>query len=269
MNKSTWTFYTAIIAIAFAAFACTNNNNAAIGSAPKSKETVSKAVAVAYDNTFVNAFDKQLNFELFYDIDSRFKATISKEKLHQAKSIVDILPEKATQQIESCQLVEVEIYKGEKQKGRSSELNEAQLKLLQSADYSTDICIKANYKTKNAHTGELESEYLSYYITVVPEKEAEFTSGQDALMDYLKENSKKETAIITKDKLKAGRVNFTVTKNGTVSNVQLTSTSGYPTVDTTLVELIQNMPQNWTPATNSKGEKVEQEFVFFFGMEGC
>ena len=30
-----------------------------------------------------------------------------------------------------------------------------------------------------------------------------------------------------------------------------------------------NMPQTWIPATNAKGEKIDQELVFFFGMEGC
>jgi hypothetical protein len=33
--------------------------------------------------------------------------------------------------------------------------------------------------------------------------------------------------------------------------------------------MITNMPGKWNPATNSKGEKVDQELVFFFGRQGC
>jgi len=83
------------------------------------------------------------------------------------------------------------------------------------------------------------------------------------------ENSKEKTAIIKRDKLQPGRVSFTVTKDGAIKNVKLTSTSGYTSVDKTLVELITKMPKKWKPATNSKGDKVDQELVFFFGVAGC
>ena len=108
-----------------------------------------------------------------------------------------------------------------------------------------------------------------YYLTVIPEKEAAYASGHDALIAYLKENSKDKTAIIKEDKLQPGKVNFTITKNGTIANVKLTSTSGYTSVDKALIELITYMPEKWDPATNSKREKVDQELVFFFGLAGC
>lgn len=55
----------------------------------------------------------------------------------------------------------------------------------------------------------------------------------------------------------------------TIAHVKLTETSGYTSVDKGLVELITTMTGKWDPATNSKGESVNQELVFFFGLEGC
>ena len=121
----------------------------------------------------------------------------------------------------------------------------------------------------NLNTGKLVSNYLTYFITVVPEKEAEFVYGQDALLNYLKEKSKEKTLIIQKDQLRPGQFRFTVTKDGEVANVRLNSSSGYPSVDTTLMELISSLKGKWNPATNAKGEAVDQELIFFFGMEGC
>ena len=89
------------------------------------------------------------------------------------------------------------------------------------------------------------------------------------VIEYLKENSKEEVAIIEQDQLSACRVHFTVTKKGTIKNVKLYSTSGYSTVDKMLVEMVSTMPEKWDPATNSKGDNVDQELVFFFGKAGC
>ena len=219
-----------------------------------------------------NIIDIRTATDLLYNVDSRFIHTITKESLNKAKSIIDILPEKATESIESYQAVKVSIIHGDKETSETGDgdlLNTAQLKLLQATDYSTNIHIRANYKSKKAGTSELENDYLVYYMTIIPEKEAEYISGRDALIAYLKENSKEKTAIIKQDQLEPGKVSFTITKKGTVSNIKLTSTSGYPSVDKTLVELITNMPENWHPATNSKGENVDQELIFFFGLEGC
>ncbi len=33
--------------------------------------------------------------------------------------------------------------------------------------------------------------------------------------------------------------------------------------------LMNNLPGTWMPAKNEKGEKVAQELVFFYGIEGC
>ena len=221
---------------------------------------------------FFNPLASRLLPTCFYNIDSRYIATITKEDLYKAKSIIDILPEKATKSITSFQAVKVSILDNDQETseiGVDDVLTTAQIKLLQSTDYSTNIYIKADCRSKNAFMGGFDKKHLTYFITIIPEKEAEFKGGHDALIDYLKESSKEETAIIKQDHLRPGKVSFTITKKGTPANVKLTSTSGYPSVDEALVELIMTMPGKWDPATNSKGEKVDQELIFFFGLQGC
>jgi len=214
---------------------------------------------------------EQPDLDLFYGIDTRFIAKVSKEKLGNSTSIIDILPKEETLNKENFQNVRVSIL-GENETteiGQSDVLNAAQLEILQAADYSTNIRITSDCKTKNRFTGRLVSYDLVYYITIIPENQAKYKDGDDALIEYLKENMKDKTGIIRKDNLKPGQVSFTVTKSGTIENAQLESTSGYTLIDNALVELVSTMSENWNPATNSKGEKVDQQLIFFFGKQGC
>ena len=272
MKKSIFIFCTVLITFSLTAFGYMNWGHA--GTEPTKKPDCSKLV-LGYN--YIDGLINQKYIDLVYKVEPRFNTTITKERLSRAKSILDILPKKAIQSVANYQNVQVailhedlEISKADKRETGSSEiLNEKQIKLLQSADYSANIFISANYSRKNAVSGEVEYGYLPYYITIVPEKETEYATGNDAFVQYIKENLQQEAAIIQEDQLKPGKVVFTVTREGTIADVQLTSTSGYPSVDEALVELIANTPGKWQPASNSAGEKVEQKLVFFFGLEGC
>lgn len=230
------------------------------------------STAIAFDNDPLLLFNKPIGSDFFLKISPRFIHTITKEKLHQATSIIDILPEKANQWVHSYQAVKVTVLDGEEEiseRGIGDQLNAAQSKLVQSANYSTDFYIEADYSIKNDGTGALEKSDLVYYFTVVPEKAATYEDSMDKLLSYLKEQSSKKTAYINQYDMKPGKLRFTVTQNGNISNVRLSSTTGYPEVDQQLFDLISEMPGRWNPATNSKGEKVDQELVLSFGSEGC
>ena len=56
---------------------------------------------------------------------------------------------------------------------------------------------------------------------------------------------------------------------GAVEQVKLERSSGYPAIDKVMIELIQNAPHKWSPATNAQGEAVDQELVISFGQLGC
>ncbi len=210
--------------------------------------------------------------DFLYDIDFRFQTRITKEDLQKATSIIDILPKKATHELISYNEVKVALLRGDSEilaTGDTELLNAAQLELLKTADYSTNFYIKADCAKKHREPGYLESYDLVYYMTVTPEKEAEYKDGYQAMLDYLKDNSSKEITIAEEGGLKSGKLFFTITQNGKISNVNLESTSGYKSIDQKMLNLIETLPGDWQPATNSKGEKVDQTLVFSFGIMGC
>jgi hypothetical protein len=272
MKKSILIMSTLLIILSLSAFGfihqgdfdSTQNNN-----------TVSKTIAWA--KAVFSDEDKQAEVDFFYNIDSRFGTTITKEKLHRATSVVDIVPEEAEWSKVSFLNMKVAILQGDNEihaLGDDEVLNAAQATLLQSADYSTSFYLKGRGKRKDAGPNGLkdnnQEEFdFTYYLTVTPEKEAKYTGGQDALIGYLKENSIEKTAIVKQDRLERGSVSFTITKKGTIAKVKLSSTSGYPSIDYAMVELINKLPETWEPATNFKGDKIDQEFVFSFGRGGC
>ncbi|WP_185956540.1 energy transducer TonB [Changchengzhania lutea] len=115
----------------------------------------------------------------------------------------------------------------------------------------------------------MENSYSTPHHTIVPEYQARYKSGKEALATFLKENTKNVTANLDAKKLQAAKLFFTVTKSGTIENVKLDRPSGYPEVDEAMVDLINKAPGIWIPAINYKGEKVDQELVVSFGLMGC
>lgn len=219
----------------------------------------------------LNDYNQYNKIDFIYNINSRFIWNITKEELNQAKSIIDIYPKDATLGMDNFSNVQVTLMNNGKEVsefGEDETLNEAQLKLLQTLDYSSNFYVRANY-TKTNYAGQEVENYIVYYITVVPEKKAVYNKGKTALIDYLKKNTAKDIEIVKKDKLEPGQIRFTVTTDGTIADVNLDSSSGYKKLDKKMVKLIENMPEKWEPATNAKGEPVEQTLIFFYGIEGC
>lgn len=275
MKKGILIICTVFTAVGFMAFSYMNSSNEAIN---KKETSCNSAI---YENNYGDIFDYSNIPDLVYKVESRFNSTITKEDLNNAITILDIVPEAATAIRSDYRNVRVTILHdtGEiTEIGENEVLNTAQIKLLKSADYSTNIrieslCNRRNVSTCNSHkaiNGQIiKNDQLVYYMTITPKKEAKYAKGYDALIDYLRENSKENTVVIRKDKLEPGRVQFTVTKTGKIKNVHLNSTCGYDSVDATLMNMISNMTGKWEPAISSKGKKVDQTFTFFFGIQGC
>lgn len=272
MKKSIFILAAVGIALILTTFGNKNLSNAV----PDQPETTDSKTAV-FENVLLNALHKKAGLDLVYKVDSRFNATITKEKLNKATTVLDLIPKEADWSKIAFLSMKIALLQGDDEIavwGDDEVLTAAQIMLLQSTDYANSFYINARGKNKDSGTERLkqfgEEEYdLAYYITIVPEQEAEYSAGYHALITYLKENTREAITIIQEGKIQPCRLNFTVTQAGTIADVKLDATSGYPAIDEALVELITNMPGKWHPATNSKGEKVDQEFVFFFGLEGC
>lgn len=226
----------------------------------------------SFDADIVYTMNPSMVDDLIYKIDSRFIHRITKTDIEKAISIADLLPEEATKSIVSYENAWISIIEEEKEAGeagKSDVLTLAQKQLLEATDYTSNIAISSDHTIKVEDTEELRKSYLRYSTSIVPEQIAAYTEGTNVLIAYLKANSRGYTAAIIREQLRPCRVNFTVNKTGKIADVKLTSSSGYPTVDEVLVDLINNMPGTWTPATNAAGEYVDQELVFFFGTDGC
>ncbi|MFT4682000.1 MAG: hypothetical protein ACI9FU_002259 [Granulosicoccus sp.] len=236
------------------------------------QEVVSSKTIAASVNSGPSLFMDQSSRKIFYAVGSRFLATVKKADLHKATSILDFVPKEETEGLESYTNVKVGVLKkdGETIKmGTEATLNKAQLKLLRSTDYSTDFYINADAKKGTYELWEQSTYDLVYYFTIIPEKEAAYQDGNEALVDFVKKNTKKLESSIIADQLKAGKVRFTISKSGTVSGASLDSSCGFESLDKAIIDLLGSSPGKWTPATNGAGENVEQELVFSFGITGC
>jgi hypothetical protein len=153
--------------------------------------------------------------------------------------------------------------------GTTSTLTKSQLTFINSLTYSTSFVVETEYVQKNPQCGKLELTTLTPHYTVVPEVQAEYEGGKESLMEFLRENSLELWKDIDEKELQPAKLFFTVTKSGAISNIYLDRTSNFPKIDKRMKELLSKVPGNWNSATNSLGEKVDQELVVSFGLMGC
>ena len=136
-------------------------------------------------------------------------------------------------------------------------------------DYSTNFSLEG-YSTPNNLVRVInEKRYFNYYMTVIPEQQATYKAGNKTFIDFLKTNCQPTIAKVQRGNLKSGKISFTVTKTGTISNINIESTCGYPSVDEKMMDLMNELPDVWNGATNGKGEKVIQTLFFSYGQTGC
>ncbi len=206
--------------------------------------------------------------DFYYGVGTRYNATVTKSKLASAKTILEIIPERAQWQSAPVKTVELSIlntyFLDLRATSNSLMLSKEQLQVIKSAHYSDDFRIMAYCMDANQHTYD-----LSYFITVVPETEASYKTGNDDLINFLKESSSKAIEGLEKGKIGPGKISFTIDQSGNITKVKLLSTSGYTNIDELMQSLIERTSGNWSPATNDQGEAVSQKLVFSFGSIGC
>lgn len=279
MKKRVLVIVTVLLALSLTAFSVFKGNNATSYSEEISDSKIEKVdlteheLHVVHHNPFFMTLDKEDKSDFFIGIGTRFNG-LKKETLNEVRSFDDLIGKEHAQRIVAYKSLSVIVLDDSEQTeikitGTGGDFTKAQLELLQSSDYSSNLLISADYKEKNIETGLVEDSYWTPYITVIPETQASYKDGNEALIYYLRDYSLEETSLTQSDKLLPGKLYFTLSKFGTISNVQLRSTSGYTLVDNKLMELILKTSGSWHPAKNAKGETVDQQLVVSFGNMGC
>jgi len=268
MKKRIFIFSTTLIIFSLVIICLTNWTNT---------ETIEEHLVNSKDIAFQNnEYPKEKVIqELYYGIDARFEA-VNKQDVHNATTIYAFLNEGEKEQISQINSVAIIIIKNNQQSvireyGSDAQLTDAQIDLLKSTDYFSHFTIRTEFKEKNTETGKMEDRFFGPHITVVPENQAIYVDGKEALIEYLKINSKEDLNIIKGDKLGSIKISFIISKNGIVTDVKHDAmTTGYPSIDERFINLLENIPGKWIPAENTNGEKIDQELVFTFGpANGC
>lgn len=216
------------------------------------------------------------NNDFLFVIEPRFVTRVTPEQINTAQSAKDLLPDHEVNSIHSYENFAVTQYemgrlqlKENSPMSRSGELTENQKSLLQSLNCTNSFFISGKVQRMKKDSDELYFDTLIYYISVTPETEAVYENGNEALIEYLRNETKEDVAKVDSDRLQPGKIHFIVTKNGTIKNIEITHTCGYRKIDSRLLKLVNEMPGSWTPGTDSDGNAVDQELVFFFGLKGC
>ncbi len=267
MKKSILIVGTLVVGLSLMAFSFLSRNKAEVVFAA---DTIKPAPL--YEYNLADIVGSMKNSDLVYKVGSRYNHTISKVDLHRAKSITDVLPKQEFESKGFYRKATISVFENDvkmTELGEEALFTEAQIKLLQSTDYSSNVQVSALYEYEQTEGRNRSYDAVMYFLSITPEKEAEFAEGYDALISYLRENSKEHTTTIHKQQLKGGQFSFMVTKEGTIEKVELKSTSGYQEIDQVLIDLLKEMPGKWKPAIDANGEKIDQALTFFFGLEGC
>jgi len=262
MKKYNIILITSLAIIGLSIISCTNQN------VNNAKDLAVETKSIENEN--INAIPN-----LYYGVDARFEA-VKKATVHNATTIYDFLNAGEKEQIEHINSVDVIIVKDNQLSqisalGATDKFTDAQKKILKSTDYFSHFTVRTEFKSKNKDTGKLEERFFGPHITVVPRKQAIYVDGKEALIEYLKVNSKASMNVIKGNNLGAIKLSFIVSKDGIVKDVKHDAmTTGYTSIDNRFIELLKTIPGKWTPAENAKGEKIDQELVFTFGpRDGC
>jgi len=219
------------------------------------------------EHDFAPGFSDRLN----YEVRGRYRNPVTREKLIHANLMRDFIagyPSNWVQYYNSTKITATCNGKTMTAAGTNETLTAEQKHILNSADLAADIVVNAGYKTKNAVTNAMEDRNVNITLTVIPEIEAEYVGGRNAVIKYIEENVFHKISEKSRNHFHDGLISFTVDEIGAVTHVKLSASSGDPQTDKLLLDAISNMPK-WKPAENSKGIKVSQEFEFSIGNGGC
>lgn len=201
--------------------------------------------------------------------------SITKEKLKEVKTLLDLNPKHKSSWIKEYISVEISISYTRKLRratNKSDVLSPRQKEIINMADVDTDILVNIKYLPNNSFSHN-EIKELDFVVTIVPEQDAQYIGGQAQLKKYLK------TSIV--DKIPAGSfkqyevaaIQFTINEAGEITNAHVFDSvyNSYKNKEVydLLLKSVRNMPC-WKPAEYTDGTKAKQELVLVVGdMKSC
>jgi TonB family protein len=215
---------------------------------------------------FITGFSQNVS----YEVHGKYKHPVKVETLTKAVSISDIIPYYPVNWISGYVSTELSVTGDGKEKiasGQDDLLSAEQKRILKKVDPGTEIVIKIIYNYNNPVNGNIETGNMNYSATVVPETEAGYTGGHEQMTQYLKENAMDKIPDSAFKQLQPVVVRFTVNEEGEIANAEISRESGDPQIDRLLLDVINNMPK-WSPAQDSGGKRVRQEFEFSVSSGG-
>lgn len=228
------------------------------------------------EDTDTKAIPSDLKFEkgdFYYGIGTRFNG-ITKTKLLAARSFSDFIGDEHAQRIVSYSALDVIVLDDNEKtairvEGGGGDFTQEQLNLIKTIEYNTNVLIRAEYKEDAPWSGKIEESHWTPYITVTAATLPRYKKGKVALLSYLKAKSTEAVQDAKGQAFAPGKINFTVTKEGTITNVRLTNTCKVDVIDQLLVDILKNAPGEWIPAKDEHGKAVDQDLVFSFANMGC
>ncbi len=211
--------------------------------------------------------------DFYYNVGTRFTG-ITKEEISKASSFEKFMINNHFDRITEIHSLDLIFFKDDQHSSQKvshngGEISDEQRKLLLNAPFSSNFVLEAHCTRKMLHNDGLEKTNYTPHLTIVPSVQATYEGGFDALISYFRENSTEVIKQVQSKRLTPAKIYFTVNRNGSVENIKLSNTTSYPEIDKRMLELVRNMPLNWTPALDAHGNNVDQELVYFFAVEGC
>jgi hypothetical protein len=208
----------------------------------------------------------QKNFSIAPD----FRKGITQNLLEDVNTLSDINSGYPSSWINNYQSVELIVSQDGKEKSYLSNdenLSPEQKTALVTANIWSTLSFNILYFPENEFT--LTPKQINFKYTIVPEVEASYPAGYEALDRYFveKEFDKIATNLLTAEQQIVLR--FTVDAQGNPGNVVLDGKSENIELDKKLIRAIEEM-KRWKPALDSKGNPITQDFVISIGMMvGC
>ncbi len=211
--------------------------------------------------------------DLRYEVRGKYQRSIHQENTRTARFMTDLMTGYPASWITDYISVEVSGTCDGKlisATGVNDTLTKAQQNILSTTDLGADILVEIAYRKPNAVTLEMETRYLNYQATVIPDSEAHFVGGSEEMNRYLKENTLLEMGESASTDIKQAIVIFTVNEMAQITDARVAMSSGDEAIDQKLLAAIMKMPK-WTPAMNADGRSVKQVFEYRVGtaLDGC